>query len=245
MRGSDIVLMYHCVCDDDSMPSGFQNVSAFQYKLDLKTFEEQIKQLANVDNHVAFSFDDGGVSFYLVIAPVLEKYNQRGIFFISTKYIGTKGFLTIEQIRNLHLRGHVIASHSHTHPENIGALEYDEVVEEWKESVSILSEICGTCINVASIPNGYSSKKVIKAAKEAGISVLYTSVPTLKRKNKYGVQLVGRYVVHKNMNVLYVKNIVCSRWLRVKLKFRYEIILILKMILGTYYHQLKLMILKR
>ncbi len=242
---SEIVLMYHCIYADDPTKSGFQNESAFQYKLNIKMFEEHVKALSAVGKPVIFSFDDGGVSFYQVVAPILEKYHQKGLFFISTKYIGTKGFLTVKQIQDLHLRGHVIASHSHSHPDNIAALKYNEIVEEWKESVRILSKICGILINVASIPNGYSSRKVIEAAKVAGIRILYTSKPTSKGKRKYDVQLVGRYVVHRDMSVSYVKSIVCSQWQRMKLKYRYKSILIVKAILGSYYHQLKLLIIKK
>ena len=89
--------MYHDIVTKTDKSSGFQNDSAFQYKVEESAFEEQVKALQGKD--VVFTFDDGGESFLTKIAPILEKYGFKGVFFISTKYIGTQGFLTKEQVK--------------------------------------------------------------------------------------------------------------------------------------------------
>ena len=86
-----------------------------QYKVEESAFEEQVKALQGKD--VVFSFDEGGESFHTKASPLLEQYGFKGVFLISTKYIGTQGFLTEEQVKELAERGHVVGSHSHTHPE--------------------------------------------------------------------------------------------------------------------------------
>lgn len=180
-----ISLMYHDVYKGDPSESGFQNESAFQYKIAVSQFEKQIESILNyckrikkdVNDIVRFTFDDGGVSFYTVIAPTLEKYGLKGIFFISTKYIGTDGFMSRDMIKELSLRGHIIGSHSHTHPQNMAQLTYDDIVSEWTESASILSAILGKKIEVASIPNGYANKSVLSACIDTGFKIVYTSIP--------------------------------------------------------------------
>ena len=76
-------------------------------------FKEQAKVLQGKD--VLFTFDDGGVSFVTKAAPILEKYGHKGVFFVSTKYIGTPGVLSAGQVKELELRGHVVGTHSHSH----------------------------------------------------------------------------------------------------------------------------------
>ena len=232
-----IYLMYHDVLNSVDGASGFKNESAFQYKLLKQDFENQIRLLR--DYEVCFTFDDGGESFITVIAPILEKYSKRGIFFISTKYIGTPGFLSIEQIKELDSRGHVIGSHSHSHPQNISSLSKDLILEEWETSISILSSILGKKIHTASIPNGYESPIVISCAREIGITELFTSKPTTNIKLDKGIRLIGRYVVLDTTSEKLVKKIVSSKVVRLVYLLKWNILKVLKDILGNYYHKVK------
>src|SRR4029077_10963083 len=65
------------------------------------------------------TFDDGGVSAYNCTGDILEQFGWHGHFFVSTNYIGTRGFVSPAQIRTLRKRGHVIGSHSCSHPERM------------------------------------------------------------------------------------------------------------------------------
>src|SRR5262249_60003963 len=60
--------------------------------------------------------DDGGVSYHRFIADRLEERGWRGHAFVSTDFIGAPGFLTASEIRELDDRGHIIGSHSASHP---------------------------------------------------------------------------------------------------------------------------------
>ena len=85
-----IVLMYHDIVTFADKGSGFQNESAFLYKVDELQFEEQVKKTQG--DEVLFSFDDGGESFYTKAALILEKYGMRGIFFILQSILEQKDF---------------------------------------------------------------------------------------------------------------------------------------------------------
>ena len=65
--------------------------------------------------------DDGGVSYYTVVADRLERLGWRGHCFVTTDMIGQRGFLTRRQIRELDGRGHIIGSHSASHPTRCGS----------------------------------------------------------------------------------------------------------------------------
>lgn len=232
-----VVLMYHDIVTADDMTSGFQNESAFQYKVDETVFEEQVKALKG--ENVVFSFDDGGVSFYTKAAPILEKYGFKGVFFISTGYIGTPGFLSEDQIKELAKGGHIIGSHTHTHPTDLSKLSTEEVVEEWKKSYSILRGLTGKTDIVASIPNGNTSKQGLQLAFNCGYTEIYTSQPTTKVKCKDNYRLIGRYVIHNNMTVQNVVNIVASKGTQVKLSIKWNMLNIIKKVMGPSYKRIK------
>lgn len=217
--------------------SGFQNDSAFQYKVEKEVFEDIARSLP--PTKVQFTFDDGGLSFLTVAAPILEKYGHRGVFFIATDYISTQGFLSVEQVKELDKRGHIIGSHSCSHPHNMAGLPDDEISKEWKESKNKLEEILGHSMEYASIPNGYSSKSVVTKAREAGIKYLYTSTPIDRVKNVKGISLIGRYVIHDKMLPQEVTNIVESRKTRIKKYAKWLVIESIKFVLGNQYDKVK------
>jgi peptidoglycan/xylan/chitin deacetylase (PgdA/CDA1 family) len=146
---------------------------------------------------VFLTFDDGAVNAYTCIAEQLEHHRWRGHFFVATDWIGLPGFLNATQIRELHQRGHVIGSHSCSHPERMSSLNWDELVREWGVSCARLREILGEPVKVASVPNGYYSPAVGHAAAAAGIEVLFTSEPSMAVSVVDGCLVLGRYAVKR------------------------------------------------
>lgn len=242
MTKRKVVLMYHDIVTADDKTSGFQNDSAFQYKINETDFEEQVKALKGKD--VELTFDDGGISFYTKAAPILEKYGFRGVFFVSTDYIGTTGFLTFEQIKELDNRGHIIGSHSCSHPQDMTKLSEAQIKLEWKNSLEILKKTLGHPIEYASIPNGYLSKVIIECVNNTGIKYLYTSTPTTKIRKEQSFQMVGRYVIYKDMPTLKVVKITCSEKCRFMLFAKWFILSIIKLVLGNYYSRVKAKIIR-
>lgn len=237
-----ISLMYHCVYNVKPEESGFQNSTAFTYKLSVNQFERQIEAISKYldkkelpKSTVEFTFDDGGVSSFTVIKPILEKYGFKGVFFIATKFIGTSGFITIEQIKYLAQAGHIVGSHSHTHPERMDILSLKELEYEWMESHKILSNILNTKIETASIPNGYSSKLVIESMSMAGYKKNYTSRPTTKILHNGEFSIIGRYAITNDMTTDYVLGIVSRKSTRLRIKCRNSFLKIAKALLGNYY----------
>ena len=242
-----IVLMYHDVGKD----SGFRNPTAMKYKVAPDIFESHLSRLRdwmqsnNVEkDKVVFTFDDGGVSFLTQAAPILEKYGFRGIFFIATKFIGTSGFLTAEQIRELARRGHRIGSHSHSHPDRISALSNTDIRHEWSESQRILTEILEKTPIEASIPNGYSSAAVIRAMKSSGIREIYTSEPTTRTAESKGCTIYGRYAITDTDTPQDVISIAGSSIKRLKLKARSDLLGLAKQLLGPAYLSIRNLLVK-
>ena len=143
------------------------------------------------------TFDDGGSSS-LLIAEKLASYGWPGHFFITTGKIGRPGFVTPDEIRRLHELGHVVGSHSETHPERMSRLAWADLMREWGDSVRTLSEILGEDVVTGSVPGGYYSKTVARAAAEAGIRVLFNSEPVTRPHAVDGSVVVGRFSLHRD-----------------------------------------------
>src|SRR5215469_7841937 len=144
-------IMYHDVVENgDFASSGFPGEGAHVYKLRREDFERHLDAIGKVE--VALTFDDGGVSFHRPIADLLEARGRRGHFFITTGRIGTPGFLTETELLDLKRRGHVIGSHSVSHPTRMSALSCVELDREWSMSIARLSDLLGERVTVASVP---------------------------------------------------------------------------------------------
>src|SRR5262245_59030384 len=176
-----IALLFHDVYVDTPCESGFQSQAADRYKLSVPQFEAQLGGLAAKDPSTrpfVITVDDGGVSYYTVIADRLESLGWRGRCFVSTDAIGRRGFLDAAQIRELHSRGHVIGSHTASHPSRFSACSEKEMRDEWSRSRHVLEDILGGAVILGSVPGGYYSRRVAAAAREAGLQAIFTSEPT-------------------------------------------------------------------
>jgi peptidoglycan/xylan/chitin deacetylase (PgdA/CDA1 family) len=146
---------------------------------------------------VFLTFDDGA-DCAMAIADELEQHHWAGHFFITTDWIGHPGFLAAPQIRRLQERGHAVGSHSCTHPARMSCLSDPELDREWLDSRRILSDVVGDDVVIASVPDGYYSRRVARSAARAGIQVLFTSEPTASIAVVDGCLTVGRYFLLKH-----------------------------------------------
>lgn len=235
-----IALMYHDVYVQTPEESG---LSSDMYKISADIFEKQIIRISELEKSapgsIVLTFDDGGSSFYNPISQILDKYDLKGYFFIATKYIGTTGFLTREQIADIDKRGHYIGSHSYSHPENITSLSKEAINEEWARSINDLEEIVGHKVQLASIPNGYQSKIVLDAAKKANITDIFTSKPTCRQIEYKDMSLYGRFVVLEGMTENDVVNLINSKRRQIFLLGKWSLLNIVKAILGNKYELVK------
>lgn len=235
-------LMYHDVYDVSNKESGLNIDSNYPYKIKKEVFEEQIKALSvYVETHginkdyVRLSFDDGGVSFYNIIMPILEKYGFKGYFFIATSFIGQEGFLTEQMIKEMHARGHVIGGHSHTHRQRMHKLPYKDIEKDWKECVDVLSRITNNKIEKVSLPNGFESSSIFEVLHILGVKDVYTSEPFEKVKQKNQICLYGRYGVRESMTIDDVLALAFDNKTKNKLRIKKGALNLLKNIMGNSY----------
>lgn len=222
-----ISIMYHDVvergCEESS---GFSGADANLYKIEIERFEEHLARIAEVrndsidkitessDNRNPFfiTFDDGGRSAYTQTVDALERRGWRGHFFVATDFIDTPTFLSRAEIKQLDARGHIVGSHSASHPLRMASLSTDELRREWRVSIEKLSDILGRRVSTASVPGGHFSRAVAEAAATAGIKTLFTSEPTTRVYKIGDTTVFGRYTIQRRTPVETVAAIARGDW---------------------------------
>jgi peptidoglycan/xylan/chitin deacetylase (PgdA/CDA1 family) len=222
-------LLYHDVVEGGRYDeSGFPGAAAGRYKLSSEEFELHLQAVARraqgppavVDDLQAaegalpwlLTFDDGGSSA-LGIGERLAERGWRGHFFVTVDYIGTPGFLGTDAILMLSELGHVIGSHSCSHPERMSRCSWEELLYEWGRSTEMLSELLGRPVAVASVPAGHYGKIVARAAAASGVRTLFTSEPVLKVHEVDGCRVVGRFTIQRGANPETAAELACARLL--------------------------------
>jgi peptidoglycan/xylan/chitin deacetylase (PgdA/CDA1 family) len=197
---------YHEVTDDPTT-SGFQRPAALPFKHTRRAFAEHLGCIAarplvpelvvhidftRLGQHLLLTFDDGGKSA-VYAADELSRRGWRGHFFIITSLIGARTFVDAADIRYLRSCGHVIGSHSHTHPDIFRDQTPEGMLAEWRTSCGILADLLGESCIVASVPGGDISSAVLRSAAPAGIRYLFTSEPWIAPRQVDGSWILGRF----------------------------------------------------
>lgn len=201
------ILAYHEVLKDPSLLSGFQSKSADIYEVSLDVFRDQLNTVSRLTNCAplllttpeavgwSLTFDDGGISNYDVILPELEDRGWKAHFFIVTSCIGSPGFMSAGQIRELHQLGHSVGSHSVTHPAGMRKLPPKKLQKEWQESKHQIEDILGNSITSAAVPYGSADDNALKIISSAGYRAIFTSDPVSIPKSVDHSTVWGRYTV--------------------------------------------------
>lgn len=209
-------LMYHDVVGRDRSASGFPGPGPAHYKVEWTAFREHLDRIGQaVDGPPvvveelaldagsrawSLTFDDGGASS-LAVGGELARRGWRAYFFVTSGRIGTSGFVDEDAIRALDAMGHVIGSHSVSHPERMSSLSREELDREWGESVGTLRDILGKDVRAASVPGGYYARPVARAAASAGIVTLFTSEPVRRAHAVDRCLVVGRFGIRADTSV--------------------------------------------
>ena len=160
-------LMYHRF-DENKYPSTNIRMDIFKQQIkiikdskynfyDPKNLVENFYTI-KIEKKLLITIDDAFSSFYEVAWPYLKKKKIPFILFVSTESVGTNGYMTWSQIKELELESTVyIGNHSHTHNYLID-LKNEEFINDINTSILIFEENLGYNPIFFSYPFGeYSS----------------------------------------------------------------------------------------
>jgi peptidoglycan/xylan/chitin deacetylase (PgdA/CDA1 family) len=116
---------------------------------------------------VALTFDDGSESDLISAAPILKEAGFNATFYITVRFLGQRGYLTLSQLRELSALGFEIGCHSMTHA-YLADLDDRGLQRELSEAKAELEEIIGKPVEHFSCPGGRCNARVIQVARHAG-----------------------------------------------------------------------------
>lgn len=195
------ILMYH------GISSGRQDES---YSVSLNDFEQQMAYLhkhgyravvpedllnaaAVPAKPVMITFDDGYETDYTEALPVLAQYGFKGVSFLTTGFIGKKGYLSWEQVKKLKSAGSSIQSHTHSHP-LLNTLRKEEIERELTVSKNNIEKNAGCEVIALSLPGGSFGGKIRECALRSGYRILFTSRPDVNRYRE-GNNIFSRSII--------------------------------------------------
>lgn len=145
-RADLVVLQYHHI-SDATPPSTSTSVSLFQAQLDMiRALDIKVVELlAATENvfssnpptgqRIAITFDDAYESVYSAGADILRERSLPYTIFVDTAAVGSNGYMTWKQLRELAERdGVTIANHTAGHGHL--ARKPDEAETDWKQRVT-------------------------------------------------------------------------------------------------------------
>ena len=102
----------------------------------------------------ALTFDDGAASDYTIAFPILRELGLRATFFVVPTLVGTTGYVTWDQLREMVAAGMEVGSHSLTHP-FVNTLDASGIRREFGESKAVIEQRLGCAVRSASLPRGW------------------------------------------------------------------------------------------
>ncbi|HUL22622.1 MAG TPA: polysaccharide deacetylase family protein [Thermodesulfobacteriota bacterium] len=133
--------------------------------------------------YVLLTFDDGNYSDYSIAFRLLKKYGLVATFFVTVGRIGTPDHLDWDHLKEMIDGDMSVQSHSLNHL-FLSDLSKDSLRTELTESKRILEDKLSSPIHFISLPGGFYSRRVLKAAQSAGYQGVATSAP--------GLNILGR-----------------------------------------------------
>jgi peptidoglycan/xylan/chitin deacetylase (PgdA/CDA1 family) len=124
--------------------------------------------------NVTITFDDGCETDLLAAAPILREAGFNATFFITTGRLGTPGYLSPAQLRDLCMQGFEIGCHSMTH-RYLTDLDSNTLRHEIADAKIQLEQIIGQAVEHFSCPGGRCDQRTVTVAQAAGYRTVSNS----------------------------------------------------------------------
>ncbi|NMM61622.1 polysaccharide deacetylase family protein [Clostridium sp. P21] len=152
------------------------------------------------EKSVVLTFDDGYKDNYENAYPVLKEFAFKATVFIITNCIDKdKGFLTSAQLKEMDKNGVDIESHTLGH-DKLSELPYDKQVETLKGSKDVLEKLLNRKVKYIGYPYGKSNSETVKAAKDTGYNMAFTTESGWSNKNQ-GIYTLNRVYISANHSI--------------------------------------------
>lgn len=126
------------------------------------------------EKSILITFDDGYMDNYYNAYPILKELNMKATIFCITSELDGSYYLSEEALKEMSQNNIDIESHTVNHL-HLNKLTYDEQLKEMSDSKTKLENITGKKVASIAFPFGDYNEDSVKAAKNAGYSIAFTT----------------------------------------------------------------------
>lgn len=205
------VLMFHSITEvkgNELQTSKAQFKQEMQYLKDkgyttltlteLYGFFEKNKSVPK--KSVVITFDDGYVDNYTNAYPILKQFGFKATIFDITSTVDTStAYLTSAQLKELDSNGIDIEPHTLTHP-YLNKLSYEKQYKELKTSKDFIETLLSKSVKFVAYPYGDWNQDTIKAVKDIGYTMAFTTAGTWSNKQN-GIYTLYRVYISSNFSM--------------------------------------------
>jgi peptidoglycan/xylan/chitin deacetylase (PgdA/CDA1 family) len=117
---------------------------------------------------VIITFDDAHEDNYTNAFPIMKKYGFTGVLYLPYNYIGTNGYLTVDEVKTMTAAGWEVGSHTLSHPINFPTLDPASLRAEIVDSRKKLAALLGLPILTFAYPFGDGTNAAVDYVHFAG-----------------------------------------------------------------------------
>ena len=152
------------------------------------------------NNPIVITFDDGYKDNYTDAYPILKEFGLKATVFVITDTIDKeKNYLTSDEIKSMDSNNIRIESHTAAH-EQLDKISYNDNLKTMTSSKDKLEKILGRKINYIAYPFGGYNDNTIKATKESGYKLAFSTDFGWIDKND-NIYSLGRIFVNSNFSL--------------------------------------------
>ncbi|MBZ9623498.1 polysaccharide deacetylase family protein [Clostridium sp. FP2] len=204
------ILMYHSISYEKG---NSLRVSKENFRMQMKYLKDNNYTTLTIDELYSYmkigkivpkkpiiiTFDDGYKDNYTNAYPILKELGLKATVFVIAGAIDTeKDFLTSNEIKSMDSNNMRIESHTTAH-EHLTKISYSANIKTMKSSKDKLEKILGRKINYIAYPFGEYSADTIKAAKESGYKLAFSTDSGFIDKNT-NIYSLARIFVNANFS---------------------------------------------
>jgi peptidoglycan/xylan/chitin deacetylase (PgdA/CDA1 family) len=179
---------------------------------------------------VIVTFDDGHESNHRTAFPALARVGATADFFVNPAQVGTEGFATWADLREMAAGGMSIQSHGLDHSHYLTALSPTALRSELQRAREEIEANVGKPVRLLAPVGGRCPPRLAEIAGEAGYSHVLDSRPGRIRAN--GKRTLGRFAVTAGLQLATLESWIRGGRAAVAAEVRYAVLDAAKRLLG-------------
>ena len=182
------VFMYHLILDEPYSPYENLFVRPSEFRSHLEALNELGYSYAFAEDYretfeyptAILTFDDGYEDNYTEMFPILRELGARATVFLATSLVGTPGYLTEAQIKEMSASGTVsFQSHTVAHVD-LSYQTADFIERDTRDAIAYIEGLTGRPVRSMAYPAGSFNDTVIAAVGKY-VDFAYTTEPPSRR----------------------------------------------------------------